>query len=115
MTEFFKLSDEAKKVKEKRATLGSLSLTAEDHKAIMSTPPKILADNPGKTCAEMMSDEEITDWLNKTETFLEEMKTLTGIDEEVKKRKIHEAEEELTATKNYLQTIGRMPKRQRGK
>lgn len=111
MTEFFKLSDEAKKVKEKRATLGSLSLTAEDHKAIMSTPSKILTDNPGKTSAEAMSDEEITDWLVKTETFLEEMKTLAGIDEEVKNRNIREAEEELKATKRYLQTIGRMPSR----
>lgn len=111
MTEFFKLSDEAKKVKEKRAVLGPLSLTAGDYKVIMSTPPKILVDNPGKTLAEIMTDEEIGDLLNKMEILLDEMKTLTGIDEEVKNRNIREVDAELAATKHYLHTIGRMPKR----
>jgi hypothetical protein len=56
-------SDEFKKASEKFNTFGPLGVTADDHLAIGSTPNQRLINNPGKTLGEIMSAEEINDWL----------------------------------------------------
>jgi len=48
------------KAVEKFNSLGFFSLTAEDHKAMGSSPDKILKENPGKAAYEVMDQEEIS-------------------------------------------------------
>lgn len=82
---------------EKFRTNGQLGVTMEDHLAIGSTPPQKLAENPGKTLEELMSDEEISEWLmtqkNLSETLGGNYGKISGT--------------HFTTAVNYLKSIGR--------
>lgn len=52
-------SEASEKLPNKAERKSPLAMTAEDHRAIGSTPPEILQKNLGKTMAELMTDEEI--------------------------------------------------------
>lgn len=107
----FENTEEYKKAAEKFETLGSLGVTAEDHGIIGSTPPPELIQNPHKTKAELMTDEEILAWLRTQVGALDELSAL-----ERKKRspyptiRLSEAENRLARTIRYLRTINRLPK-----
>jgi hypothetical protein len=87
-----------------------LAMTAEDHRAIGSTPFQILTDNPGKTWAETMNDEELA---------LHVLKEVTSVTEVYEKAKNGDSREAqilkiirdgyLVPNIAYLRSIGRLP------
>ena len=85
---------------------GSLGVTAQDHKNIGGTPDDILLENPGKTLGELMTDQEIKDYIlatraNILENEKESLKNMKQYTEDLK--------EDLEATLKYLESIGRLP------
>ena len=54
---------------------GPLGVTAADHEAIYSTPGDDLKANPGKTRAELMSDDDILKYLNETKESIAQLET----------------------------------------
>lgn len=91
---------------------GNLGVTAEDHKAIGSTPPKILIENPGKSLGGLMSDEEIISWLERSKGSIASFvgKSPDPYKEEQWKRLRGENIEEMKRTLKYLEQIERLPK-----
>lgn len=55
----------AKEYEAKLDNHGPLSLTAEDHHSIGSTPPEFMDEQPERTMGELMTDEEIETWFRK--------------------------------------------------
>lgn len=83
---------------------GWLGVTAEDHEGIQSTPDEILIQNPDKTLGELMSDQEILEYIQTTE---QNIKSNEGVE---KMRELNEdLKNNLMVTKNYLHSIGRLP------
>ena len=83
---------------------GYLGVTAQDHKAIHSTPDNILIENPSKTLGELMSDTEIIEYIQGTQRNIEENSKyphMTDFNEDLKKN--------LETTISYLKTIQRIP------
>jgi hypothetical protein len=66
MTEDFR--EATKKASKKFHEKGPFSMTAQDHKDLGSTPPKILKENPGKTIPDIYPNEKLEQdlqmWLN---------------------------------------------------
>lgn len=84
---------------------GSLGVTAEDHELIGSTPDEILIQNPGKTLGELMSDDEIQEFIEGTKKNIEDNKNhphMDAFNEDLKKN--------LITTIKYLKEINRLPK-----
>jgi len=90
--------------------LGPLSLTAEDHRAIGSSPKENLKDNPEKTVAELMTDEEILKTLNYWKKTIEEEAQGLYVEHNALKSLAHEFSKRFKATILYLRSIGRLPK-----
>lgn len=89
----------------------NLEMTANDHLAIGSTPSRILKENPGKTLAETMDDQEIQRFI------LDEINTVSEMHEEAKDGKevainVFKVvlDEFLIPNIQYLRSIGRLPK-----
>ena len=98
-----------KSASERHKTLGSLGVTAEDHKGIGSSPPDELIENPGKTMADLMTDDEILSWLQEHKEEIEEWSK-----EEFKKDALVQSilssmKPDFRATLNYLAGINRLP------
>lgn len=85
-------------------TKGYLGVTAEDHEGIHSTPDEILNENPGKTLGELMSDQEILEYIEGTKKNIEENE---GI--EKMKRFNEDLKDNLKLTIEYLRSIDRLP------
>jgi hypothetical protein len=88
---------------EKMANLvrkSKLAMTADDHIRAGGTPPDVLLQNPGKTQAELLSDQEILEYLKDREKAIAEC-SLPGLTNELKK--------DLGLSKTYLREIGRLP------
>jgi hypothetical protein len=85
-------------------TKGHLGVTAKDHEIIQSTPDQILVENSGKTLGELMSDEEIREYIIETRKNIlgnEAFPNMKEYNEELK--------ENLKVTLEYLSGIGRLP------
>jgi phosphosulfolactate synthase (CoM biosynthesis protein A) len=57
---------------------GWLALTKEDHERINSTPNQVLIDNPGKAQHELMSEEEIAEYLNDCLKVMSDMDSINN-------------------------------------
>lgn len=88
---------------------GFLGVTAKDHEAIYSTPDEILLQNPGKTLAELMSDEEIRDYVLETRRVISENENVVHSNPESWKKYNEDLKMNLEVTIRYLQSIGRLP------
>lgn len=105
-------------------TLGPLGVTAKDHYNIGSSAPMKLKDNPEKTYAEVLSDEELLEYLQKKETEIQE--NLAVLKEKMKSKALFQqidawAEsnlrkdvENLNLTINHLKSVGRLPPQYQG-
>lgn len=92
------------KVIEKAKLYGDLSLTAEDHISIGSTPDPRLEKNPGKAMYELLSDEEIGSWLDMMlELAKSEAKKVGASKRHVK--------EHLLNSIAFLKSIDKLPQR----
>ncbi|QQG45173.1 MAG: hypothetical protein HYW89_04210 [Candidatus Sungiibacteriota bacterium] len=108
--EKFTERDSYKKAAEKFERLGLLGVTAEDHREIKSTPPEELEKNPGKTRAELMSDEEITQWLKKQRDLIEEFSQEKYKDNSFAQSYLPDLRKKLELSIRYLKEIGRLPR-----
>ena len=84
---------------------GFLGVTAQDYEAIQGTPEDILLENPGKTLGELMSDEEVREYIIETRNNIIENKEIPKMQELNK-----DLQKNLDVTIAYLSSIGRMPK-----
>ena len=98
-----------KKAREKYITLGSLAMTAEDHGVMGSTPADKLAANPGKTRAELMSDQEILEYLRKQKRSIEGYPTEKCKGNSVIQSFLTIRARNLKISVEYLRGIGRLP------
>lgn len=84
---------------------GYLGVTAEDHEAINSTPDEILLQNPGKTLGELMSDQDIRNYIIGTRKNIIENNKLPHL-----KKYNEDLQQNLNLTIEYLESLGRLPK-----
>ena len=112
-------SEEAQRVKDayeeaqkKWRVVGRLGVTGADHWAIGGSPPLKLDRNPGKTEADLMTDEELLEWLQKGRASLESARERFRADpkDDWAKGDIPSAKKELKLAISYLASIGRLPK-----
>ena len=85
---------------------GYLGVTSQDHEVIGSTPDEILLQNPGKTLGELMSDEEIREYIVGTRKNISENEN-GGLAH--MKRYNEVLLRNLDVTIEYLKFIGRLP------
>ena len=112
-----KIESEAyQKVLEKDQKWSKLSFTAEDHRiigsTIIDTPLEILTKHPDKTWAELMSDQEIIDYLRSLATAKDQLQGLkTGNSKRNREieRNINQVGQDLQKAIRYLENIGRLP------
>jgi hypothetical protein len=64
-------SPEWRRVADKSKKYGPLALTAEDHKVLMSTPPKEMLESPKSSYFEILSPEEVVAFLDEYMDSLE--------------------------------------------
>lgn len=100
-TKPFKLA--AKKFK----TLGQLAVLASDHKAIGSTPPKELLKNPKKTLGQLMTDEQIAEWIKRNEETIVQLSEADQNSSFIKSV-LPALKKELELGKKYLESIGKL-------
>ncbi len=84
-----------------------MGVLPEDHKAIGSTPPQSLLDNPGKTLDELMSDEEISEWIEGNIKAIDELSEPEETNSFVKSA-LPALREELELGKKYPKSINRL-------
>jgi hypothetical protein len=83
---------------------GLLQMTAEDHRAIGSTPPyQIMIDNPTKTLGELWDETQIKNYLERQ---LESLPELISLKPEV----ADNLRPRLKADFEYLKSIGKLPR-----
>ena len=89
---------------------GSFGVTALDHRSVGSTPPDELEANPGKTLADLMSDEAIRVWIARERAGLETFRQVEPADPmyDFAQKRICQAERDLALTESYLTSIGRL-------
>ena len=85
---------------------GTLGMTAEDHYYIGSTPPQDLINNPGKTQAELMTDDQVLAKLDRDEVFITE---LLQIDTTFAKSALEAVKDKHAGDIAYLTRVGRLP------
>jgi len=96
--------------KKKFDELGPLAVTAEDHRAISSTPPEILELNLGKTEVELMTDEEILGKLKKWQQDIQEFSQEKYQSNSFVTSILSNRKHDLKVSIVYLRSIGRLPK-----
>ena len=82
-----------------------LEMTLEDHVNIGSTPPEILKQNPGKTKGELLSDEELRNYLESKQQLIG---LLSSEENPFAQSALKDSKEDWESTKTYLTKIGRM-------
>jgi hypothetical protein len=103
-------TDECIRAGKKLNELGRLSLTAADHWAIGSTPSDLLESNPGKTQAELMTNEEILDELREWQQAIEKYSQEEYRSTNLGRSSLVYLKEDFRTTIPYLRSIGRLPK-----
>ncbi len=88
---------------------GPLGVTAEDHKNIGSTPPEILLMNPGKTEFDLMSDEDLLNWLNGKKEELVRFSSKEFSVNVFVQSYLPTLKEEIKATLDFLRLKKRLP------
>lgn len=78
-------SDEYEAAAERFRTRGPLGVTAADHKAVGSSPDRRLIEHPGQTLVQILSLDEITNFLIKEITGLKQIHNPPSDPEEAQK------------------------------
>ena len=88
----------------------TLEMTAEDHRSIGSTPPKVLKDNPDKTLAETMDDAALHGFVRDAVAAIAQMHAdaMSGDARTVARFK-EVRDGFLLRDVGYLRAIGRLP------
>lgn len=94
---------------EKFKAHGPLGVTADDHLTIGSTPPKKLEENPDRTLGELMTEEEIVDWIKELEKQIAEFSQEKYKNNSFVKSSLPKLIEDLNLGKKYLTSIGKLP------
>jgi len=97
------------KAKNRFNAFGPLGVTAEDHRNLGSTPPGILQENPGKTEADLMSDEDLRAWLIDKKGALEKFSSKEFGDNTFAQSYLPSLREEIRTTLSFLRSIKRLP------
>lgn len=100
-------SDSFKTASAKFQELGSLAVTAQDHKDIGSTPPQRLRENPDKTLGELMSEQEIAEWVKENEEAIAKFSQMNSGDPFLRSA-LPVLKTELELGQKYLKSIGRL-------
>jgi len=98
-----------KKEKIRQIPEASLAQTLADHKKMGSTPSQILKDNPGKTLAETMSDEQLKVFILKQVNDVREQYGPAIIGGELERKILKIALNYLVPNIEYLRKIKRLP------
>lgn len=92
-----------------QAAIPCLSMTAEDHRRVGSTPPQELVDNPNQRFHESMNEGQLGHFMQKQITAIEFLyrEALSGDDRALRffKRSL----ESLSLNISYLRDINRLP------
>ena len=99
--------------KQKFKELGHLGVTAQDHWNIGGSPPILLNRNPEKTLGELLSEEELLDWLDKLVEYGEraKQKLTTNPDDELAQGDLKDFSTRFPLAIKYLASIGRLPEK----
>jgi hypothetical protein len=89
---------------EKSRKLGYFALTAEDHKAMGSTPSDELLQNKGKAAYEVMSDSEIEAQLDHAVGCLDDIDFIRNGQADIERRF-------LVSSIPFLKSMGRLPEK----
>jgi len=92
---------------------GHLGVTAQDHWNIGGSPPILLNRNPEKTLGELLSDQELLDWLDKLLEYGERAKEKLEAepDDESAKGDLEDFNKRFPLAIKYLASIGRLPEK----
>lgn len=100
-----------KRAAEKFDKLGSLGVTAEDHKAIGSTPPEALSSHPGKTFSDLMTNKEILHYLKEEKKIIRQYSTEKKHEKDPAIRDfLWQRKRIFNVTIEYLKGIDRLPR-----
>lgn len=94
---------------EKVPTKGTLERTVQDHFNIGSTPNDDLLQNPGKTEADLMSDEKLKKWLENRRKEIERLKDAVGKGDKFAEFNLPDRERDWKLNLEYLRRINRYP------
>lgn len=86
---------------------GPLGVTAQDHRAIGSTPPDELELHPGKTLADLMTDDAIALWIAEQAISIKELSGPELAGNISAQRIAEESQNHMEVTRRYLESIGR--------
>ncbi len=89
--------------------LSPLEMRLSDHNLLGSTPPDILRENPEKTEGELMSDEEILEWLQKQQGMIEKFSSEGLRENSFAQSWLPTGKKDFETTIQYLRRIGRLP------
>jgi hypothetical protein len=110
MSSFEKIEDSAfKQAANKFNTFGPLGVTAADHLGIGSTPKELLVNNPGKTLGELMTEDEIFQWIKGQQEQIAQYSEDQYKDNSFVKSILPKLIEDLRLSKEYLAGIGKLP------
>lgn len=98
-----------KEAADKFNTFGPLGVTAADHLGIGSTPKELLVNNPGKTLGELMTDDEISQWIKGLQEQIVQYSSDQYKNNSFVKSILPKLVEDLRLSKKYLDSIGRWP------
>lgn len=102
--QFEKEKSPYEKAVEKSNTLGFFALTAEDHKAMGSTPDEILKENPGKAAYEVLTIERIEELLDSALDAMHDKRSIeTGY--------AKASSDFFKCSLPFLRSVGRLPKK----
>lgn len=88
---------------------GYLGVTAQDHKAIGSTPEKELLENPDKTLGELMGNKEALEYVVGTQKNILENEHVQHHNPESWKKYNDDLKQNLEVSIKYLKSIGKLP------
>lgn len=90
-------------------TFGSLGVTADDHLSIGSSPQELLVSNPGKTLGELMTEDEISRWIDGQQKQIAEYSSDQYKNVSFVRSILPKLIEDLRLSKEYLNSIGKLP------
>lgn len=113
MSSFEKFEDPAfTKAANKFKKFGPLGVTAADHLSVGSTPKEKLVNNPDKTLGELMTDDEIFQWIKELQEQIIQYSSDEYKNNSFVKSILPKFIEDLRLSKEYLKGIGRLPSEQ---
>jgi len=107
---FLKADQKARQAAEKIRRVGKLGITGDDWEAVGGTVPPDLKQNPGKTRAELMSDQEVAEYLRRKQGVIQEFSQQQYRNSTFHQSFVEAETADWNATTSHLRSIGRLPK-----